>query len=1254
MKRLFLTLSVLLLVVMFTGTSFFVVVGHSDQLGTPGTKYNADIVQPVQSSIISNDGLAKHTSDLVSGNIYSGNIDKYKNKGSSNITNINLSTNKENINLPMTEAFSNSRDIKLIDTINASYPAGVAVDSLNGNIYVSDIGSNVVSVINGTTNKVIRNISVGSYPTGIAFDSLNGNIYVANLLSGFVSVINGTTNKVSQSIRVGLGSGEVAVDNFNGNIYVTNGANIVSVINGTTNKITKNITTSSSPGEVAVDNFNGNIYVTNGANIVSVINGTTNKITKNISVGSYPTGIAFDGLSENIYVTNVGSNSVSVINGTTNIVTQNITVGYGLFAVAVDNFNGNIYVTNSGSENVSVINGTTNKVIQNISVGLLPYGITFDSLNGNIYVTNVGSNSVSVINGTTNKVIQNITTGLKLGLGLFPSGVAFDNLNKNIYVVNTQTESVSVINSTTNKVTRNIRVGLEPGGVAVDNFNGNIYVANYCSNSVSVINGTTNKVSQSIGVGLGPIAIAFNSTNGNIYVTNEHSNSVSVINGTTNKVTQNITVGSYPTGIAFDDLNGNIYVSSNVVSVINGTTNIVTQNITTSSSPGGVAVDSLNGNIYVTTGGNFVSVINGTTNIVTQNITTSSSPGGVAVDSLNGNIYVTNEHSNSVSVINGTTNIVTQNITVGLEPYAVAVDDLNGNIYVTNSGSENVSVLGYPVNSTYAVTFTEAGLPQGVSWSVALNGTTESGPVSGTTGTIEFTEPNGTYPYTLGTVSGYTSSPSSGTVDVNGSNKQISIQFHIYHINSPRPIWAFDGAYFNYSGMAPTSHGIFPITYFELIDNVNHTTGMLNITQVTSGQGIKGNRSYNNYTDSWNNFFPVGFNSSVLSELNNGTIPVIPDAFTSTANVHVTMGVYVSTPMGTFRTDELTFLTADSNNGSRVNLSLYIDSYSGILLKYAIPYNSTENVTFLLQSTNAPLTATSSILKLNITPSNSMVSVNDIPVALSSGHASLALSPGTYYVSVTASGYNPGFFEVNMTANNVIYLNKTLTPSNNTTYSLSGFVNPSNSSVIIGQYVVSTDTAGYYSITLPSGNYTISVTDSGYYPVTENLTLRGNIMDQNFTLARLPASTSSRSVSSVTATGYNVTISNLLSGNGNISVQYSATTNGTLMVVIPYSDIQNATVNDVMNSRLYINGTPYTNFTVAISSQNGAYNVILTVKNLTGDPTLVWLYSPTATLHTTSSTPSSLPPYVLDLGMIAVVAVVISIAALAVRKKKNK
>ena len=980
--------------------------------------------------------------------------------------------------------------------------------------------------------------------------------------------------------------------------------------------------------------------------------------------GLFPSGAAFDSSNGYVYVTDFLSNSVSVINGSSNRVISTIDVG-SPDAATYDSSNGYVYVSNCFSSSVSVINGSTNNVISTIDVGQHPSGAAFDSSNGYVYVANAYSNNVSVINGSTNNVISTISVGSG------PSGVAFDPTNGYIYVTNYESDNVSVINGSSNNVISTIDVGSYPQRVAFDSANAYVYVTNSLSNNVSVINGTSNKLISTVDVGSYPHGVAFDPTNGYIYVTNDGSGNVSVINGSTNNMISTISVGSSPYGAVFDSSNGYVYVTntgSGNVSVINGSSNRVISTIDVGSGPLGAAFDPTNGYIYVTNyESDNVSVINGSSNRVISTIDVGSGPLGAAFDSANGHVYVTDFLSNNVSVINSSSNMLIATISVGsgpiisifdvgIFPSGTAFDPTNGYIYVTNVASGTVSIISTSALNMnyYTLIFTESGLPSGTSWSVTLNGTTESGPVSGTTGTIEFTEPNGTYPYTVGTVSGYTSSPSSGTVDVNGSNKQISIQFHIYHINSPRPIWAFDGAYFNYSRMAPTSHGIFPITYFELIDNVNHTTGMLNITQVTSGQGIKGNRSYNNYTDSWNNFFPVGFNSSVLSELNNGTIPVIPDAFTSTANVHVTTGVYVSTPMGTFRTDELTFLTADSNNGSRVNLSLYIDSYSGILLKYAIPYNSTENVTFLLQSTNAPLTGMSSILKLNITPSNSMVSVNDIPVALSSGHASLTLSPGTYYVSVTASGYNPGFFEVNMTANNVIYLNKTLTPSSNTTYSLSGFVNPSNSSVVIGQYVVSTDTAGYYSITLPSGNYTISVTDSGYYPVTENLTLLRNMMDQNFTLARLPASTSSRSVSSVTATGYNVTISNLLPGNGNISVQYSATTNGTLMVVIPYSDIQNATVNDVMNSRLYINGTPYTNFTVAISSQNGAYNVILTVKNLTGDPTLVWLYSPTATLHTTSSTPSSLPPYVLDLGMIAVVAVVISIAALAVRKKKNK
>ena len=63
--------------------------------------------------------------------------------------------------------------------------------------------SNTVSAIDGSTNTVIKNIHVGSHPRGIAFDSDNGNLYVTNEGSYTVSVIDGSTNTVVDTIPVG-------------------------------------------------------------------------------------------------------------------------------------------------------------------------------------------------------------------------------------------------------------------------------------------------------------------------------------------------------------------------------------------------------------------------------------------------------------------------------------------------------------------------------------------------------------------------------------------------------------------------------------------------------------------------------------------------------------------------------------------------------------------------------------------------------------------------------------------------------------------------------------------------------------------------------------------------------------------------------------------------------------------------------------------------------------------------------------------
>ena len=100
-------------------------------------------------------------------------------------------------------------------------------------VFLSSLNSDVYSGSNQWT-KSNSNISVGSKPNSIAFGL--GNIYVTNSGSDNVSVIDGKTNKVVATIPSGYLPNGVASDETYSKIYVTNsGSNKVSVINGINN-----------------------------------------------------------------------------------------------------------------------------------------------------------------------------------------------------------------------------------------------------------------------------------------------------------------------------------------------------------------------------------------------------------------------------------------------------------------------------------------------------------------------------------------------------------------------------------------------------------------------------------------------------------------------------------------------------------------------------------------------------------------------------------------------------------------------------------------------------------------------------------------------------------------------------------------------------------------------------------------------------------------------------------------------------------
>ena len=75
---------------------------------------------------------------------------------------------------------------------------------------------------------------------------------------------------------------------------------------------------------------------------------------------------------------------------------------------------------------------------------------------------------------------------------------------------------------------------------------------------------------------------------------------------------------------------------------------------------------------------------------------------------------------------------------------------------------------------TFSVTFTETGLPSGTNWTVLVNA---SPPFHwfGSTGSVGL--PNGTYPFTIDPVTGYTANPSGGVITVKGAPTQLAVLF---------------------------------------------------------------------------------------------------------------------------------------------------------------------------------------------------------------------------------------------------------------------------------------------------------------------------------------------------------------------------------------------------------------------------------------------------------------------------------------------
>jgi DNA-binding beta-propeller fold protein YncE len=316
----------------------------------------------------------------------------------------------------------------LVNYSGASEFYGVEVDAVNGKVYFTDRGTNIVHRVNADGSGSVETlVSSGlSDPFGIALDNTNSKIYWVDYGNGKIekSDLNGANQEDVFAPEMTSPFG-IAIDNIEGKIYWADRSTdkiYRSNLDGTAEEaiISSGL---NDPFGVAVDETNRAIYWADySANSISKANLDGSNVSPIISSGlSQPYGLALDVANNKIYWTESigGEVNYADLDGSnqTNIHTD---VAGEFKDVALDLTNNKVYWTESGTnQNIwkSDLDGSNKSAI--ISSGLnFPFGITVDEENSKIYWTDLIEKKIKKANLDGSDVADHITSGIGEAFGL--------------------------------------------------------------------------------------------------------------------------------------------------------------------------------------------------------------------------------------------------------------------------------------------------------------------------------------------------------------------------------------------------------------------------------------------------------------------------------------------------------------------------------------------------------------------------------------------------------------------------------------------------------------------------------------------------------------------------------------------------------------------------------------------------------------------------------------------------------------------
>jgi YVTN family beta-propeller protein len=333
--------------------------------------------------------------------------------------------------------------------------------------YISNGGSNTVTVLDLVYLRQDRTLQVGINPTNLAVNPIRNEVYVVNTQSGTVSVIDAENNRIVATIPVHRLPSFIAIDPTGHRAYVVNsGSNTVSVLDLDRRREIAVAGTGEQPDVDRISADGRSLVVSNrSSNSVSIFDVSP----YNAAGGSEPAPhlrAAFPGCP--------GAADVVILHDSLKAFVA-CSAGHQVMAVGLAAEAGSWAV----KQNPALI---TDRMLALLDVGKMPIHLALKPDDGEIFVSNFGSDSISEISTPTNEVGGTYTIGSRPVRGIVSSD------NGTLWVANFGADSIALYSIDDGRVEPvGVRTGSAPDALAFSEDEHLLLAADAHSGDVAVV-----------------------------------------------------------------------------------------------------------------------------------------------------------------------------------------------------------------------------------------------------------------------------------------------------------------------------------------------------------------------------------------------------------------------------------------------------------------------------------------------------------------------------------------------------------------------------------------------------------------------------------------------------------------------------------------------------------------------------------------------------------------------------------------------